>query len=188
VGERPTTNVFLHGTSAGSVGAFSLAYSLYEDGITLNGAVLDSYIITPRLQTLLDAGVLPQQQDAGFSPQAVVDKVGRFADTTLSFYPEAAVTDGFDAVPLLDVVGTADVTCAGQLPAVPGIEPFTNNCRFVHAGLSDAIDAQADSPHDVLVLEGAPHVPTKGGGPVVQDPIDTWLNAILAGDPPNPFG
>ncbi len=187
VGERPTTNVFLHGTSAGSVGAFSLAYTLHQDGITLNGAVLDSYIITPRLETLLDAGVLPQQQDVGFDYQAVVDKVGRFADITLGFYPEAVVADGFDAVPLLDVVGTADPTCAGQLPAVAGIEPFTNNCRYVHGGLADAIAGQADTPHDVLVLEGAGHVPTKGGGAVVQDPIDTWLTGILDGDPPNPF-
>ena len=188
VGERPTSNVVLHGTSAGSVGAFSLAYSLHEEGIDVNGAVLDSYIITPRLETLLDAGVLPQQQDVGFDHQAVVDKVGRFADITLGFSPEAVVTDGFDAVPLLDVVGTADDTCAGQLPAVPGIEPFTNNCRYVHGALADAIAAQTDGPHDVLVLEGAGHVPTKGGGPAVQDPIDGWLGAILEGDPPSPFG
>lgn len=190
VAERPTTNVFLHGTSAGSVGAFSLAYSLHEDGIALNGAVLDSYIITPRLQTLLDAGVLPQQQDAGFDSQAVVDKVGRFADFSLGLHPEAVVADGFDAVPLLDVVGTADATCAGQLPAVAGIEPFTNNCRYVHGGLADAIAGQANGPHDVLVLEGAGHVPTKGGGPAVQDPIDAWLDGILEADPAPaiPFG
>lgn len=42
-----TPHVFLHGTSAGSAGAFSMAYVLGQKGEKLSGAVLDSYVLNP---------------------------------------------------------------------------------------------------------------------------------------------
>jgi len=50
----------IHGTSAGSVGAFAWSYALHEKGIDVNAAILDAYLITPRLLRYMRAGVTPQ--------------------------------------------------------------------------------------------------------------------------------
>jgi len=55
VANYPTTEVWAHGTSAGSTGAYNLAMSFAAEGIHLTGAVPDSAITTPNLITLDDA-------------------------------------------------------------------------------------------------------------------------------------
>ncbi|MFV0317261.1 MAG: hypothetical protein ACK5O2_09925 [Microthrixaceae bacterium] len=191
---RPTTWVVVHGTSAGSVGAFALAQRMHEEGIDLNAAILDAYLITPRLLTIFAAGYTPQQQmDPDFSYQAVVDKVGRFVDVEGAdgIYPTKAVeVDDFRAVPLLDVVGTADPHCSGDVAPVPGVPAGMGNCEYVHQGFADAIAAQDDSPHAAILVEGAGHVPTKNPNLVnLADDVDNWLNGVIAADPGHyPFG
>ena len=55
VSKYPTTHVFAHGTSAGSIGAFNLAYSYNFEGISLNGIVMDSHLASDRTKTLIDS-------------------------------------------------------------------------------------------------------------------------------------
>ena len=49
----PTTHVFAHGTSAGSIGAFTLAYAYNLEGVKLNGIIMDSHLASYRTETLI---------------------------------------------------------------------------------------------------------------------------------------
>lgn len=192
----PTTNVFVHGTSAGSVGAFALAHQLHTEGIDLNGAIMDSYVITKRLDPLFEAGVLPQSRRPGFDPAKVTEKVGPYADPDGPLIPEAQVAAGFDAVPLMDIAGESDPLCAGQLAPVAeavadaaGTEPpqEPNNCRHVHHGFALAVADQANSPHEARFVPLGGHSPTKRNGGVAHDWVSTFVNDILSSNPPHPF-
>lgn len=187
IARRPTGLVFVHGTSAGSVGAWALTYSLDQEGTDVTGTVLDSYFIGPRLDELFAAGVTPLQiSDPDFDPAQVIEKVGFFTDHA---YVEDEIAAGFRAVPLFAVTGGADPTCAGALPPIAAAVSagYTNNCDYWQGGVEDAIAAQPSSPHDSYVLPGGPHVPSVGPYPQVHDRIDTWLDGILATDPAPPF-
>lgn len=186
---RATTWVVVHGTSAGSVGAFALTYALHEKGIDVNAAILDAYLVTPRLIPYMRAGVTPQVRknaDFGFSQAAA--KVGRFLDFgDAGVLPEGVIADDdFRAVPLLDIIGDQDPQCAGQLAPLPEADGV-NNCIYVHAGFAAAVDAQSDSPHAYLVVPGGGHVTTKKPG-IVHDQVDAWLDGILTELAPHPFG
>lgn len=185
---RPTTWVVIHGTSAGSVGAFALSYALHEQGIDINAAIMDAYLITPRLLPYMRAGVTPQvRNNADFDYDQITAKVGRFADVSSSgIIPERVIAeDDYRAVPLLDVIGDQDPHCAGELPPFPEADGV-NNCVYVHAGFAAAVDAQTDSPHAQLVVPGGGHTTTKKSGEV-HDQVDAWLDTILTPDAPHPF-
>src|SRR6056297_1760159 len=174
---RPTGWVVVHGTSAGSVGAFALSFALHEVGVEVNAAIMDAYLVTPRLAPYMDAGVTPQvRNNADFDITEVVEKVGRFADTGPGgVFPERVVADDdFRAIPLLDIVGDADAHCAGGLPPLPATNGV-DNCTFVHGGFAASIDAQADSPHGQIIIAGGGHSTTKRPGPV-NDLVDDWLD------------
>ncbi len=50
----------------------------------MNAAILDAYLVTPRLLPYMRAGVTPQvRKNADFDYQQVIAKVGRFADAWL---------------------------------------------------------------------------------------------------------
>ncbi|CAN5761192.1 hypothetical protein BH24ACT3_BH24ACT3_14800 [soil metagenome] len=186
---HPSSHVFVHGQSAGSVGAYSVSYAFSQAGINLTGAVLDSYLISDRLNDLFDAGVTPQQrQDPdGDYQTGAAEKIGPFvSDPTL--FAEQTVAGGFDDVHLFDLQGTADPFCAGQLPPIaPAVAAgFDNNCRYVHGLLADAVSAQGGSPHRVVHPEGVGHVPTSRPGPV-HDLIDDWIVDVLAVNPADPW-
>jgi len=186
---RETTWVVIHGTSAGSVGAFALSYALHEQGIDVNAAILDAYLITPRLLPYMRAGVTPQvRKNADFDYHQVIAKVGRFADVgDAGVIPERVIAENdFRAVPLLDVVGDQDQHCAGEIAPFPETNG-ANNCVYVHAGFAAAVDAQTDSPHAHLVVPGGGHTTTKKSG-TVHDQVDAWLEKILTPDAPQPFG
>lgn len=185
-GRYSTTDVLVHGTSAGSVGAYSLAYSFAQEGIHLTGAVMDAYLIGERVQELFDSGVeLPQSRDPEFDTDGVIDKIGPFVGDP-NLYAERTVANGFRDVPLFDVVGSADPFCAGQLSPIPAADG-ENNCAWVHGLLDDAVADQPNSPHEVLVVDGVGHVVTSKTGPWL-DAIDAWLAGVLAADPSPPFG
>lgn len=179
--------MFVHGASAGSVGAWALSYAYAEEGIHLNGAVMDSYIVTERIVPVFEAGITPMNADPDFDLAAVQHKVGPFASDP-ALLPENAVAAGWDHVPIYSLDGKQDEYCGGNGPVIPvaAAAGYDNNCRFVYDGLNEAVAARPDSPHRALVYPVGGHVLTRSVG-VWNDDIDAWLDGILAGDPAYPF-
>jgi hypothetical protein len=188
VANYPTTEVFAHGTSAGSVGVYNLAMSFAAQDIHLTGVVADS-ILSPRAFDLFDAypGQAPRQP--GWTYEGVGEKQGFYGDINRSdvIAPEGRIDAGFDEVPLLFVGGTDDPFCFWDLPPIPeAATAGLNNCEWAAQGLIDTIAAQPDSPHQVSNLVGLGHVPTNEVT-VANDLVNTFIGDILAGNPDLPF-
>ena len=183
-----TTHVFAHGTSAGSIGAWSLASSYGFEGTPLTAVVADSWITTPRILTTADAfsGEPGYPFGSEFEVQGVSDKVGFFARTDIPAWPEAQIADGdFREVPALFIGGDDDPFCGGnQAPLAEAVADGLSNCNWLHDGLRQSIDAQGDTPHALHILDGFGHVPTNRAGPA-NDLVDDFINAVLATNPPN---
>ena len=47
-------HVFLQGTSAGSIGASSVAHTLQREGIVLSGIVMDSHVLRAAFRAIID--------------------------------------------------------------------------------------------------------------------------------------
>jgi len=96
-GNYSTTHVFAHGTSAGSVGAYALAFAFAREGTSLSGIIMDSGIPTPRGRKIYDAycGKPGFPMPADFEPKGIIEKVGVLLDMEFPYHPEAAVKDGF---------------------------------------------------------------------------------------------
>ncbi|MBW1758554.1 MAG: hypothetical protein JRJ80_20635 [Deltaproteobacteria bacterium] len=189
VANYPTTHVFAHGTSAGSIGVWALASSYASEDNPLTGVVADSWIATPRLLTTAPAfsGEPGYPFGSDFDVQGLTDKIGFFANVDIPAYPEAQLADrDFRDVPVLFIAGNNDPFCGGnQAPLAEAVAEGLSNCNWFHDGLRQRIDAQVDSPHELHVLNGFGHVPTNGEGPV-NDIVDTFIEDILATNPP-PF-
>ena len=188
VANYPTTEVFAHGTSAGSVGVYNLAMSFAAQDIHLTGVVADS-ILSPRAFDLFDVypGQAPRQP--GWTYEGVGGKQGFYGDTNRSdaIAPEGRIDAGFDEVPLLFVGGTDDPFCFWDLPPIPeAASAGQNNCEWAAQGLIDTIAAQPGSPHQVANLAGLGHVPTNEVT-VANDIVNTFIGDILAGNPDLPF-
>ena len=188
VANYPTTEVFAHGTSAGSVGVYNLAMSFAAQDIHLTGVVADS-ILSPRAFDLFDVypGQAPRQ--AGWTYEGVGGKQGFYGDTNRSdaIAPEGRIDAGFDEVPLLFVGGTDDPFCFWDLPPIPeAATAGQNNCEWAAQGLIDTIAAQPASPHQVANLAGLGHVPTNEVT-VANDIVNTFIGDILEGNPDLPF-
>ena len=189
VANYPTTEVFAHGTSAGSVGVYNLAMSFAAQNIYLTGVVGDS-ILSPRAFDLFEVypGQAPRQP--GWTYEGVGEKQGFYGDISRSdvIAPKGRIDAGFVEVPLLFVGGTQDPFCVWDLPPIPeAAAADQNNCEWVAQGLIDSIDAQPNSPHQVANLPGLGHVPTNNVT-VANDIVDTFIGDILANNPPAPFG
>ena len=189
VANYPTTQVFAHGTSAGSVGVYNLAMSFAAQDIYLTGVVADS-ILSPRAFDLFDVypGQAPRQP--GWTYEGVGEKQGYFGDTNRSdaIAPEGRIDAGFDQVPLLFVGGTSDPFCFWDLPPIPeAASAGQNNCEWAAQGLIDTIAAQPASPHQVANMAGEGHIPTNTVS-TANDVVDTFIGDILADNPPAPFG
>jgi hypothetical protein len=191
VANYPTTHVSAHGTSAGSIGVWSLASSYAVEGNPLTGIVADSWISTPRILTTAAAfsGEPGYPFGSDFDVQGVSDKVGFFVREDIPSWPEAQIVDrDFRDVPALFIGGNNDPFCGGnQAPLAEAVAEGLSNCNWLHDGLRQAINAQADSPHQLHVLDGFGHVPTNFEGPV-NDIVDVFIADVLATDPPYPFG
>ncbi len=190
VANYPTTHVWTHGTSAGSIGVWSLAASYTNEGTPLTGIVADSWIATPRLNIIAEAfaGEPGYPFGAEMTVQGVSDKVGFFARDDIRAWPEAQVPDrDFRAVPSLFVNGNDDPFCGGnQAPLAEAVADGLTNCQWFHDALRQEIDAQPNSPHQYVNLLGYGHVPTNRGGPA-NDFVDDFVAGVLATNPPN-FG
>ena len=188
VANYPTTEVFAHGTSAGSVGVYNLAMSFAAEAIYLTGVVADS-ILSPRAFDLFDVypGQAPRQP--GWTYEGVGGKQGFYGDTNRSdaIAPEGRIDAGFDEVPLLFVGGTDDPFCFWDLAPIPeAATAGLNNCEWAAQGLIDTIAAQPASPHQVANLAGLGHVPTNEVT-VANDIVNTFIGDILEGNPDLPF-
>ena len=187
---HPTTHVFAHGTSAGSVGAYALALSYSAEDIGLTGVVSDS-VLSERgklIQEVL-AGTPGFPQQEGFDPAGVDEKVGLYRLPENQTNPEARIAAGFNLTPLLFVGGLSDPQCGFSFPTLPEAvaDGFDNNCEWEAAQLIETINAQPDSPHEVALFEGEGHVPTNNVTPA-NDKVDEFIGEILAGNPAPPFG
>lgn len=180
VANYPTTQVFAHGTSAGSFGAFALGFAFAQEGIFLNGVVMDCGVSTPRMATISTALAkeekfpLPRQ----YSTELALEKIGVMVDFEYPFYPEAAIKAGFKAVPMLAIAGEKDPLYGGKCPPIPEAKAAgLSNNAWVVDGLRQAIQEQVDSPHKLLVLNTG-HVPTvqhRNAGHAVHHEVDAFI-------------
>ncbi len=189
VANYPTSHVVAHGTSAGSTGAYSLATAFAAENVFLTAAVPDSTVITPRLETVINAfaGTQGFPFPAGFDPQGVIDKLGFYAEEERLAYPEARISGGFTDVPMLFLGGDADPFCAGnQATIFEAQSEGVNNCDYVYNGLRQAIDAQQNSPHQISILDGVGHIPSNTVS-AANDIVDAFIGNVLNTSPPLPF-
>jgi hypothetical protein len=192
VANYATTHVIVHGTSAGSVGAFSLATAFAAEGTHLTAVVADSYITTPRIDPLFEAlaGMDDYPFDQDFEIQGTVDKIGFYIDLEKQAYPEARISQGFDEVPMLFIGGLIDQFCGGAagLPVIAeAAAEGLGNCAYVFEGLRQVVAAQPNSPHQVSLIEEQGHVPTHINFSPAHDVVDDFIEAVLATSPPYPF-
>ena len=189
VANYATTHVWAHGTSAGSIGVWSLASSYTAEGTPLTGIVADSWIVTPRLYITADAftGEPGYPFGAGFDVDGVTDKVGFYTDPDNRSEPEAQISDrDFREVPSLFISGNDDPFFGGnQAPLAEAVAEGLTNGQWYHDGLKQAIDNQPNSPHEYHNFFGYGHVPTNREGPV-NDTVDEFLSKILTGNPAPP--
>ncbi len=184
----PTTHVFAHGTSAGSIGAFTLAYAYNLEGIKLNGVIMDSHLASFRTNTLNEslAGVSGFPFAADFIAKEFSAKVGWVADPDRFPGIEYVIDNGYD-IPSLDIYGNLDPGCGGGLARIDEAHSVgLDNCNWVHDGFRQAVAAQLNSVHKVCVTIGYGHVPTNYASPA-NDFVDEFISEILATNPPNPF-
>lgn len=188
VANYPTTHVFVHGTSPGSIGAFTLAYAYDLEGIKLNGIIMDSHLASFRTDTLI--GSMVGESDfvfpSDFDIKEAGKKVGWLADPERFFGIEHAIENGYD-IPSLDIYGHLDPGCGGGLPRIyEADEAGLDNCQWVHDGIRQVVEAQANSVHRVRGIAGYGHVPTNEASPA-NDFVDEFISDILDSDPPYPF-
>jgi hypothetical protein len=112
----PTSKFFLHGTSAGGHGVWSVAFGLEEQGRPPAGAVADSGILNYEWQQAINAQ-LPSANCA--RPQEVLDAVAQRLHPTLTTkgnQPDELVSRGELTVPMLHVWNRADTVSCGATP------------------------------------------------------------------------
>ncbi len=188
IANYPTTHVFAHGTSAGSIGAFTLAYAYNLEGVKLNGIIMDSHLASARTDTLNKAlaGVSGFPFAANFIAQEFANKVGWIADPDRFPGIEYVIDNGYD-IPSLDIYGNLDPGCGGGLARTDEAHSVgLDNCDWVHDGFRQAVATQPNSVHKVRVTTGFGHVPTNYASPA-NDFVDEFINEILATNPANPF-
>lgn len=188
VANYPTTHVFAHGTSAGSIGAFTLAYAYNLEGVKLNGIIMDSHLASYRTETLIGSlvGESGFVFPADFDIIEAVKKVGWIADRDRFPGIEYVINNGYD-IPSLDIYGNLDPGCGGGLARIDEAHSVgLDNCDWVHEGFRQAVVSQPNSIHKVRVTTGFGHVPTNYASPA-NDFVDEFINEILATNPSNPF-
>jgi len=183
-----TTHVFAHGTSAGSLGVFSLATAYAVEDTYLTGIVADSWLYDTRLHTIFDAfvGVPGYPFNAGADLDQAMSKLG-FDYVGLGIYPTAMINNGFTDVPSMFIIGELDPFCGGNQEALPEANALgLSNCAWYADDLRLAIANQPDSPHVLDISPMGNHVDTDRPGPI-NDRVDNFINDVMATNPPHPF-
>ena len=184
----PTTHVFVHGTSAGSAGAYAVGMSYASEGVALTGIVSDSLLGTRgSLITDLLADEPDFSMQQGYSIAAFEEKVGPWADDNNRLRPEDRFGAGFNMTPNLMIGGLVDPRCGAIHEPIPeaAADGFDNNCAWMAEPLED-IAAQSENSLRVVNVEGEGHVPTIHMG-IANDAVDAFLSDILEENPDFPF-
>lgn len=131
-----TTHIFLHGTSAGSIGAFSVAYTLERSGLVLSGIVMDSHVLSEAFVDLIAAGC------SDYDPELTRLKIGPLTDP--EHLPDRVVARGDITVPILHVWDRGDPGCCGETPYTyldtQGVEQTLGACDYHHEAFRAAIE------------------------------------------------
>ncbi len=106
-----TSHIFLHGTSAGAMGAFPAAYTLEREGKRLSGIVMDSGVYGQGLYDLTASGCT---QGTLADLQAQAQTIGPISDPIN--YPDQVVLRGEMTVPILHLWNRGDPTYCGDDP------------------------------------------------------------------------
>lgn len=112
----PTSKFFLHGTSAGGAGVWSVAYGLEKQGLKPAGAVADSGVLNYEWQQAINEQ-MPTANCA--RPQSVLDIVKMRLHPTLTTQgnqPDQLVSRGELTVPILHVWNQNDHVSCGATP------------------------------------------------------------------------
>ncbi len=197
----PTTKTFLHGGSAGSAGAYYMAWALQLQGIPPAGVVADASVVNAEaMQAGFNAGICTDNNDPA-----------RTAAVSARIHPDIAnvnnevdklVSSGRLTVPLLNIWNHGDVNTCGSPPvACPMRDGSTVTMGMtdcVHEPLRRAIAAQGPTSKSMnlpLCVDNDPvadcsvHVVTNKAGLVNTDPssspdylttIMNWVHARLA--------
>ena len=141
----PTSKFFLHGTSAGGSGVWSVAFGLEEQGLPPAGAVADSGVINYEWQQAINQQ-LPTASCA--RPQPILDIIKQRLHptfTTQGNEPDQQVSKGELTVPILHVWNQADhVSCGAaqmQCPLRDGITVTLGAADCHHEPMRRAIEA-----------------------------------------------
>jgi len=197
----PTTKTFLHGGSAGSVGTFSVAWSMQLEGRPLAGFVADASLVNQEaLASAFSQGVCTDDTDPA-----------RAAAVAARVHPDLAnidnevdklVASGRLTVPVMHVWNHGDVNTCGSTPMLcplrDGSQVTMGITDCLHEPLRLAIAAQGPTSrsHNLPVcVDNDPvpdcsmHVTTPRNGTVNTDPqtpadyigvIVDWVHARLA--------
>ncbi|MDA9952384.1 hypothetical protein N9D46_03080 [Chitinophagales bacterium] len=187
----PTTHAWLHGTSAGSMGAWSTAISYQQEGRPVAGLIGDSGAFIENTDAIFDTYLESGQLNysASWRLEGIQEKVGYFSILENQAHPKAQInTYDFRASAGLWLVGLADQAFAANLgPVQEAIDAgFDNNPEYMMSGLNQAINEQPGSPHELHFLPNTGHVPTHKEGPA-NDLVDSFIDRVLATYPPQ-FG
>lgn len=112
----PTGKTFLHGGSAGSAGAFGVAWALQLQGVAPAGAVADSGVVNYAWE---QAQIEQQACPGGGRSQAALDAIrarSHFDLSNLNNQPHKLVARGALTVPILHVWSKADPNVCGDVP------------------------------------------------------------------------
>ena len=202
-GLYPTTKTFLHGTSAGSVGTYSVAWSMQLQGIAPAGIVADASLVNI------------EGRNAAYNQGLCVDDndPARGAAIAARVHPDLAnldnevdklVASGRLTVPIMHVWNHGDQNTCGsppmQCPLRDGSVVTMGLTDCLHEPLRAAIAAQGPTSRSVNlpvcvdanddpVKDCSMHVTTPRAGTVNTDPstpadyegaILTWVHARLA--------
>jgi hypothetical protein len=189
----PTTETFLHGTSAGSVGTFGVAWSMQLQGITPAGLVADASIVNVEgMQAGHAAGICTEDNDPGR-----VGAISKRVHPDLAKIENEAdklVSDGRLTVPVMHVWNHGDQNTCGSPPVSCPLRDGT----FVTIGYTDclhepmrlAIEAQGPASRsrnlpvcvdNDEVADCSRHVVTRGVAGVNTDPASPadYIGAIV---------
>lgn len=115
----PTDDVFLHGTSAGSVGTFGVAWALQQQGIAPAGIVADASVLNQEWQRyVFENGVQGSPGCEKATEERGVGVLGRI-DPELgdpANQPDHLVGEGRLAVPVMHVWNHGDQNSCGSVP------------------------------------------------------------------------
>jgi hypothetical protein len=189
----PTTKRFLHGGSAGSVGTYSVAYSMQLQGIAPAGIVADASVVNIEArQAAFNAGICTEDNDPARGA-AIAARVNPDLANVNNEVDKLIASDRF-TVPVLHIWNHGDVNTCGSLPlACPMRDGSTvtmgvTDC--MHEPIRQAIAAQGPTSRSknlplCVDSDGTPdcsvHVTTTRAGLVNTDPASPadYLSAVL---------